>query len=235
VKHALIITCEHATNYVPVCWRGAFAGKEDVLLTHRAWDPGALVLAEELAAQFDAQVFKGQVTRLLVDLSRRVESKDVFSEFSRPLGADKRKLLLHLYHWPFRISVQDAVAEHIRRGHRVLHLSCHSFTPVLKGSKRNAEIGLLFNPRRKPEAGLCAAWQRKLARALPESRVRANYPYRGTSDGTTTWLRKQFPANRYSGIEIELNQAFAAQPPSEWSDVRRAFVDCVQRARTQPI
>lgn len=235
MTHALLITCEHATNYVPVRWRAAFARKEEALFTHRAWDPGALVLAEELVAQFDAQMFRGQVTRLLVDLNRRVESKDVFSEFSRALDADKRKLLLHLYHWPFRIAVQDAVAEHIRNGRGVLHLSCHSFTPVLKGKKRNAEIGLLFDPRRKPEAALCGAWQRKLTRALPDCRVRANYPYRGTSDGTTTLLRKQFPANRYSGIEIELNQAFAAKPPGEWAEVRRALVDCVQGACKQPI
>ena len=40
----------------------------------------------------------------------------------------------------------------------------------------------------------------------PELRVRYNYPYRGDSDGLTTWLRKKHPAARYLGIEIEINQ-----------------------------
>ena len=36
-------------------------------------------------------------------------------------------------------------------------------------------------------------------------KVRFNYPYKGTSDGLTTTLRKKF-GPRYVGIEIEINQ-----------------------------
>jgi hypothetical protein len=39
--------------------------------------------------------------------------------------------------------------------------------------------------------------------------VRFNYPYLGKADGFTTFMRKQFPKN-YIGIEIEVNQKFAA-------------------------
>lgn len=230
MKQAFVITCEHASNYVPVRWRAPFRDTPGVLLTHRAWDPGALLLAQEFADKFKAPLFKGQVTRLLVDLNRHVESDSVFSEFSRKLGEGQRKHLLHTYHWPFRVAVLDAVTEFIRRGHKVLHLSCHSFTPVLDGKTRNAEVGLLFDPRRKPEAALCGRWQKALSSALPGHRVRPNYPYKGTSDGMTTWLRGQFPTKQYAGIEIELNQSFAMRPDREWANVRRALMTCLKAA-----
>lgn len=220
---ALVVTCEHATNYVPVRWRRAFQGETVVLNTHRAWDPGALALARELTNELRAPLFCGQVTRLLVDLNRRVDSPAVFSEFSRKLNGDQRRLLLHLYHWPYRVAIQDAVAENLRQGRDVLHLSCHSFTPVLDGETRQAEIGLLFDPKRRPEAALCTRWMNELSAALLNHRVRASYPYKGTSDGMTTWLRGQFPADRYIGVEIELNQSFAALPPRRWAEVRRTL------------
>jgi hypothetical protein len=36
--------------------------------------------------------------------------------------------------------------------------------------------------------------------------VRRNYPYRGNADGLTTALRRVHGADRYVGIEVELNQ-----------------------------
>jgi hypothetical protein len=49
--------------------------------------------------------------------------------------------------------------------------------------------------------------RRELSQALPHLRVRRNRPYRGTSDGLTTHLRRRFAAKDYAGIELELNQA----------------------------
>jgi hypothetical protein len=45
-----------------------------------------------------------------------------------------------------------------------------------------------------------------LADRRPEMRVRRNYPYLGKTDGLTTYLRRQFPAEQYLGIELEVNQ-----------------------------
>lgn len=225
---AFIVTCEHASNAVPVRWRGPFADTPEVLDTHRAWDPGALVLAREFAREFDAPLFKGQVTRLLVDLNRRETGKGVLSDFSRQFDPEKRVQLLNLYHRPYRVAVLDAVQHLLRDHRRLLHLSCHSFTPVLDGQTRSAEIGLLFDPRRKPENQLCLAWRKTLAAALPGQRVKLNYPYKGTSDGMTTWLREQFPAGKYAGIEIELNQSFTMQPPTQWAQVRQALKETLR-------
>lgn len=217
---ACVITCEHATNAVPVRWREPFAGSGDVLDSHRGWDPGALVMARDFARALKAPLLAGQVSRLLVDLNRRETARAVFSDFARQLEPEQRLALLNNYHRPYRVAVLDAV----RDARNVLHLSCHSFTPVLNGSTRRAEIGLLYDPARPREAEFCRAWRAGLRLAMPSLRVRRNYPYHGTSDGITSWLREKLDGARYVGIELELNQAFAAQTPMAWARVRRALI-----------
>ncbi|MCC6464333.1 MAG: N-formylglutamate amidohydrolase [Planctomycetes bacterium] len=220
---ACLVTCEHASNAVPVRWRAPFEGRTGVLHTHRGWDPGALLLAQELADDLKAPLFAGQITRLLVDLNRREDNRAAFSEFTLELNPEQRVQLLNLYHRPYRVRVRDAVEEAVSAGRRLLHLSCHSFTPVLDGNVREAEIGLLFDPDRPLESELCTAWQQAMLEALPGSRVRLNYPYLGTDDGVTTWCRELARADLYAGVEIELNQQFAAGEPGGWSAIRRAI------------
>src|SRR5690606_21042231 len=107
-------------------------------------------------------------------------------------GAAERALVLERYYRPYRGAVEAAVAGAARRG-AVLHVSVHSFTPVLDGDVRRADVGLLFDPRRAGEAACAAAWRDALRIALPRGTVvRRNYPYRGTADGFTTQLRKRF-------------------------------------------
>ena len=90
----------------------------------------------------------------------------------------------------------------------MLHLSIHSFTPVLHGQTRNADIGLLYDPGRAGERRLAVAWQKALRKRVPSLRVRRNYPYLGKADGFTTHLRRRFP-RAYLGLELEVNQALA--------------------------
>jgi predicted N-formylglutamate amidohydrolase len=217
---ALLVTCEHASNAVPARWRAAFAAHQPVLKTHRAWDPGATLLARELAAELNARLHQGEMTRLLIDLNRRENSRSAFSAFTPQDARDA----LFAYHRKYRDAVlRDA----LRLKGRLLHVSCHSFTPELKGEIRNAEIGLLYDPRVKLERATANAWHAALAAALPDMRIRRNYPYKGISDGITTWLRKQ--RKNYAGFEVELNQAFCAASASSWSAVRRAIVESIAR------
>lgn len=227
-----LVTCEHASNAVPVRWRAPFEGLAHVLQTHRGWDPGALALAQEFAADLHAPLFAGQVTRLLVDLNRREDNRAAFSDFTLELNPEQRVQLLNLYHRPYRVRVRNVVDEAAESDARLLHLSCHSFTPELDGVKREAEIGLLFDPDRPLEAELCPRWQEALLRALPGTRVRLNYPYLGTDDGVTTWCRELARADQYAGIEIELNQAFAALPPGHWAATRRALLRTLRACLT---
>lgn len=114
----------------------------------------------------------------------------------------------------------------------VLHLSVHSFTPVWKGTLRKADIGLLFDPSRALETALVRELRALLGRALPELRVRANYPYRGTSDGLTTIMRRKTDPTRYAGIELELNQALLDQ--RGWARRRRLLLETLQTWAKMP-
>ena len=199
---ALLVTCEHATNAVPKAFKQAFTAAPSVLKTHRAWDPGAALLARRISEQFGAPVFYGQITRLLVDLNRRDNSRRVFSEFT---PAESRQSLLDQYHRPWRSSVLQAARALLKQG-KLLHVSCHSFTPVWDGQERRVDIGLLFDSRRRLESETATGLQARLRTALLDLRVRRNNPYRGISDGMTTWLRDRLPLGRYAGLEIEINQ-----------------------------
>jgi predicted N-formylglutamate amidohydrolase len=117
---------------------------------------------------------------------------------------------LDRYWWPHRNNVLTAVQAGVDSGSRVVHIAVHSFTGVLNGQTRNAEIGLLYDPARPRELDLCNRWIEALRELLPEFRVRRNYPYRGNADGLTTWLRRRFPDPQYAGIELELNQTLLA-------------------------
>lgn len=216
---SLIVTCEHACPEVPAGFGGVIPA--GLLRTHRAYDAGALELAVAVAAAFGAPLFVNTVTRLMVDLNRSESNPAIWSRYALELPELKRRELLERVYRPFRQDVSGQVAEGLRSG-PVVHLSVHSFTPVLRGERRSTDIGLLFDPARRSELVFCRAWQRNLRAARPRWRVHLNRPYRGVDDGHTTELRgrfgaagaggkprdfsKDFAVRGYLGIELEINQ-----------------------------
>jgi len=107
---------------------------------------------------------------------------------------------------PYRERVERHVAQALADDRRMVHISSHSFTPVLDRRVRRADLGLLYDPDRMRERELCVRWQRALATRLPDWIVRRNYPYLGRSDGFTSYLRKRYDDGSYAGIELEVNQ-----------------------------
>lgn len=148
-------------------------------------------------------------TRLLVESNRSPGHPALFSTITKGLPPAEREHILRGYHRPHREAVANLVAGTIARRGRVIHIAVHTFTPVFDGVPRNADIGLLYDPRRPLEPDFCRAWQAALRAAAPGCRVRRNYPYRGAADGLTTHLRRGFPAHAYLGVEIEVSQTWA--------------------------
>jgi len=205
----LILSCEHASAYVPARFAQAFRSRaaQKALASHRGVDGGALGIARSLARSCEVSLLTGRQTRLLIDLNRSPGHRALLSEWSRHLPArDVHHLLaIHRRHFEqLRGAVQAA------RG-AALHLAVHTFTPVLAGERRNFDVGLLYDPGRAPEV----QWADRLHQALRSHglRVRRNAPYRGTADGAPTWLRRQFSPARYVGLELELNQSFLWHEP----------------------
>jgi len=183
-----------------------FRGRDALLQSHRGWDPGALLLARQLARRTGAPLEAATVTRLLVEPNRSPHNPRVFSRLTRELPRSERRRLLERYHRPHWERVERAIRTALARTPRVVHVAVHSFTRVLGGERRDFEVGLLYDPSRAGERTFCRAWRFELAAHAPLLRVRRNAPYRGTADGLPTAMRRRFPAARYIGIELELNQ-----------------------------
>jgi len=226
----ILITCEHGGNRIPARYRPLFDGFEALLPTHRGYDPGALTLARELSRALAAPLFVSTTSRLLIDLNRSIGHPFLYSEATRNAPASVRRAILEKHYLPYRKRVEAHIAAAIAHGSRVIHLSSHSFTPMLDGEVRNADIGLLYDPARHGEVELCRRWQARLKVSAPEWKVRRNYPYTGKSDGLTAHLRRCFPADVYVGIELEINHKHVLQGGRPWRALRRQVIEALLQA-----
>jgi predicted N-formylglutamate amidohydrolase len=223
---ALIVSCEHATNHVPDQYRPFLAGCIDQLDTHQGYDPGALDFARLLAVILSAPLFAGSVSRLLVDLNRSLTNHR--SPTIRPrhdLPSVLKEEIIDRYYLPYRRQVEEAIVGNLRKEKTVLHLSIHSFTPVLDGVQRTADIGFLYDPSHVKEKEFCGKWRASLAVKDERWRLRRNYPYRGTSDGFVTALRKKFPEQCYLGIELEINQMYPFDRKADWLRLQQQLLE----------
>ena len=176
------------------------------LNSHRGFDPGALDLFEDLEVLADYGAYS-ETTRLLVELNRSLHHPQLFSKFTNCLSASRKEKLLEQHYFPYRNKVESEITEALEKGEEVLHISIHSFTPVLDGEVRKTDIGLLFDPSRSGEKDFCKQFRQRVKGLNPELVTRFNYPYLGIADGFPTYLRKKFPRG-YNGIELEVNQKF---------------------------
>lgn len=221
---ALVISCEHGGNQVPLPYYPLFAGCYDVLDSHRGYDPGALVMARALANQFGVRLLSAVVSRLVVDLNRSPGHRHLHIRAIARQPQKVRQQILASYYYPYRNAAERLVAQGVLSHGRVIHVSCHSFTPKMNNVERRADIGLLYDPARERERALCMRWQSALGRLCPDLVVRRNYPYRGSDDGLTTALRQKFPPQAYLGIELELNQKHLRGPPRQWAALRESVI-----------
>lgn len=219
-RDAFLVTCEHGGNRIPGACRALFQGRQALLDSHRGFDAGALTMARALAAALDAPLVASTVSRLVVDLNRSLRHPRLFSEAMRTAPAALRADVLADHYTPYRTHVEQLVRQLSARGRRVIHVSSHSFTPVLDGRVRHADVGLLYDPARPGEAALCARWKAAFGTAAPDLRVRRNHPYAGRDDGLTSHLRRRFPPTAYVGIELELNQRFVLAGGRPWTALR---------------
>ena len=225
-----IITCEHGGNAIPVPFASLFDGHRALLDSHRGWDPGALLMAEELAAANRATLVASTTSRLLVDLNRSIGHRQLFSSVTRGAPREVKSQIVEQHYRPYRDAVEDLVRQSISRGQRVIHISSHSFAPELDGVVRRADVGLLYDPCRRAEVQVSSRWQASLAALCPDLRVRRNYPYAGKADGLTSHLRKRFRPSEYVGIELEINQRIVVASGQPWTALRAVLIDSLHTA-----
>jgi predicted N-formylglutamate amidohydrolase len=225
-----IVSCEHGGNRIPAPYRRLFQGQQALLDSHRGYDPGSLVMAKALASACRAPLVASTISRLLIDLNRSIGHPQVFGAVTRGAPAETRAQIVDEHYRPYRVQVERLVKQAVSRGHRVIHISSHSFTAELNGRVRGADVGLLYHPGRRGEAEVCARWKESLAESAPELRVRRNYPYAGKGDGLTSHLRLRFAQSDYVGIELEVNQGIVLAAGRRWTALRRLLIDSLRTA-----
>lgn len=228
-KSKVIVSCEHASNRVPKNLKLRIPAQ--VLKTHRAFDIGAFELARKFAKKMSVPLFLAETSRLVVDLNRSTHNpRGLFSEYTKDLPAQTKDQLLKNYYEPYRSQVEEAIQKLVRTKKAVTHLSIHSFTPKLFGKVRPNDIGILYDPKVPAEKDFARRLKESFHVNAPELKVLCNIPYKGTSDGFTTWLRKKFKGKRYVGVEIEVNQKYPLLSAREWQALQTLICKSLEQA-----
>lgn len=224
MKQSVFLTCEHAGNKIPGSYEFFFTGAEEDLKSHKGWDPGALEAARELSHRLSLPLRYTEWSRLLIEANRSPDAQDLFSQYTSTLPDETKQRIINEYYVPYRSDVEKKLSL-LAEDHVIIHLSIHSFTPEKDGEKRDADIGILFDPERKTEIKVAD----QLAESINGWNLKFNYPYKGTADGFTTYLRKRFPNEKYAGLEIELNQKFFFDEPEKWERLKSDLANAVEK------
>ena len=207
--NTIIITCEHAGNYIPNGYLQYFENADHALQSHEGWDPGTWSIASFISKELDAPLFGCRFSRLLIEVNRSIGHPQLFSRYTSQMKNQEKQQLISEFYLPYRTQVENKIGESQKP---VLHISIHSFTPILDRVERDVDIGLLFDPERKLELAFCQDYRLAISAVPPPYRIQFNKPYLGIDDGFTTYLRTKFEDKDYAGIEIEINQKLISNP-----------------------
>ena len=220
MKSIYLLSCEHGGNEIPQEFSYLFKGNEEILYSHQAIDFGALRLAYTISEESKSSLYKTTISRLLIECNRSLDNDELFSRFSKKASEKEKGLILENYYYPHRNGVENAIKEELSNGNNVIHISVHTFTPVIDKEVRDVEVGILFDPLRPGEKRFYNEIQESISTTNPSIIIKENSPYAGTEDGFTTYLRKKFSAESYSGIELEVNQKFFLNgEPQVWQKI----------------
>ena len=223
----LILTCEHGGNKVPAEYKSLFKNSKELLKTHRGYDIGALELFAKLKPLADFHSYT-ETSRLLIELNRSFHHKNLFSSITKHLAIKGKNEIINNYYLPYRNNIENKIDDLIKKNDKIVHLSIHTFTPVLNNKIRNCDIGLLYNPKHRYEKNFCITLKENIQSLNSFLNVRFNYPYLGIADGFTSYLRKRFNEGNYLGIEIEVNQKFPLGSKTQWKEIVSTIYKAIQ-------
>jgi predicted N-formylglutamate amidohydrolase len=203
---AIVITCEHASNRLPAPWRWA-EGDRWLERTHWAYDLGAAELAREIAGAAGAAAVLAGFSRLLVDPNRSLGAPTLIRSHAEGravllnAGVDHAERARRVRYWEAFHHAADAVC---RASAAPILLAVHSFTPEYEGTRREVELGILFDR----EEVLAQKLADRLSRL---GEVRFNEPYSGKA-GLMYSPQRHADATRKRPLEIEVRQDRCVDP-----------------------
>lgn len=226
---SVLLVCEHASCHIPPALE-RLGLPEDDALSHAAWDPGALGVAEEMARVLDAPLVAGTVSRLVYDCNRPPGAADAMPARSevievpgnRGLDDAARAARTRLFYEPFR----NTVAARLAAMRDPVLVTVHSFTPVFHGRPRAVEIGVLHDKDTRLADAMLDMPPRGVAK-----RIERNAPY-GPEDGVTHTLREHGIANGHPNVMLEIRSDLVAAPDRQRA-MGRAMAEWVAGAFRQ--
>lgn len=233
-----LVTCEHGSNRVPRSLANFFQVQESDsrCVCMDGFDVGARQVARHFATRLGCAAVEAKYSPVVIDCNRSANHRSLFSGPARQIPLEDRKRLIDEVLVAHHNRVRSLIDHQHRCGEQTIHLAIHSFAPFEPGttpgaangrcdSARRTDLGLLYDPSRTLERDLCSHWFESLYDRLPMIRVRRNYPMRGTREGLTQLLRREYPADSYLGIELQMNQAWCARELSISRHVLDGIVD----------
>lgn len=233
-----LVTCEHGSNLVPPSLASYFNVHESDsrFICMDGFDVGAKQVARHFATRLHCATVEAKYSPAVIDCNRPPTRRLLFSGPASQIPITDRQILVKEVLVAHQNRVRALIDHHHRCGQQTIHLAIHSFAPFEPGTSpetgngrcdaaRRTDLGLLYDPARPLERDLCAHWSESLFDRLPMIRVRRNYPMRGTREGLTRLLRREYSADSYLGIELQMNQAWCARELSISRHVLDGIVD----------
>ncbi len=216
-----VIVCDHASNRMPAEY-GSLGLSEAGLLSHIAWDPGALPVSQRLAAALDAPLVWPDASRLIVDCNRDPDAPDLIVAIgegravpgNRDVGEREKHRRLAAVHVPYHQAIERCLDRRRAAGRPSAVVAVHSFTPVYLGVPRPWEIGIVFDDDRRLADPLVAALE-----AVPGLSVGVNQPY-SPADRVYYTLTRHARPRGLPAVMIEIRNDVIADEAGQgaWAD-----------------
>jgi predicted N-formylglutamate amidohydrolase len=205
-----LFVCDHAGQAIPQAL-GDLGVDEAALASHIAWDPGALDLARAMARDLASPLIWQAYSRLVIDCNRDPDhpgsilpmSDGVAIPGNRAIAPDaatrRRRAIFDPYHALIGAELDARAARAIP----TLLICVHSFTPVMGGTPRPWEVGVLHGGESPASEGLLGLLQRETPLTIGD-----NEPY--AMDGTDFTAPHHAWARGLDVIELEIRHDLLA-------------------------
>ena len=213
---ALVLVCDHASNFIPARYAGLGLGDED-RQRHIGWDIGARELSRQLSQRLDAPLFHATLSRLLLDVNRQPDAHDAIVGISEDIAIPGNQALAtaerdHRRDWiyrPYHAAIEALIARRIADARGVGMVAVHSFTPVYRGRSRPWQIGVLSQRDRRMADAMIDA-----LRGDGELQVGDNQPYAPT-DGVYHTLERHAEARGLPCVMLEVRNDLILDTPRQ--------------------
>ena len=232
---SLLITCDSGGWKTPSRLNDRLS-KELAFDAMTQIDREANLAARKLAIHSGSDLIANEYRADLIDVGLSLHHRSLFSDSTRQLPDDTKRLIVDEVYTPYRNRVRSKITQMLQSWSYVVHLSVRTFAAkTANGDWRRGDLGFLYDPSRPDEVDWCLDAIDELYDAIPNLKVRRNHPHRGTNDSLTKSMRAEFSSDVYLGIQIDLNRAWVARPVARRDRVLDQIGQAIGNLSAEPL